>query len=424
MLYRLQRILDWLLFSIIWIIMLNAGGTVVTDQTDRVRAYTRSLEFDYLSWTFNAARVKIEQNALGMPAYLSHESRMQVVTEYLRLTEQAIQVENQLNLVYTDPAVHDPVAASAGLLAEMDDVYAQQGRLAPLVESVLQDQVSSVLADMHLAAGGQPLPPVLYHVSPLPLALIVSPRGAIQEDANISLLSDLPLDQQAALEDRVNQALDVSSLVVPVGGIGTYPTMVMRTTSLPWLLETVAHEWTHNYLSLRPLGINYDTTPQLRTMNETTAAIAGSEIGKLVLQRFYPQLAGSLQSPLQLVSLKRGPIGPGTFPPPFDFRSEMHRTRVTVDELLSQGKISEAETYMEARRQVFWAHGFPIRKLNQAYFAFYGAYADIPGGPAGEDPVGPAVRLLREQSRSLAAFINRISWMTSFGALQRAVEAP
>jgi hypothetical protein len=79
---------------------------------------------------------------------------------------------------------------------------------------------------------------------------------------------------------------------------------------------------------------------------------------------------------------------------------------------------------MEARRQVFWAHGFPIRKLNQAYFAFYGAYADIPGGPAGEDPVGPAVRLLREQSPSLATFINRISWMTSFGALQQAVEAP
>jgi len=424
MLYRLQRIVDWILFSIIWIIMLNAGGTVVTDQTEQVRAYTRRLEFDYLTWTFNAARVKIEQNAMGMPGYLSRESRMQVVAEYLRLTEQAIQVENQLNLVYTDPAVHDPVAASAGLLAELDDLYAQQGQLAPLAESVLQDQVSSVLADLHLAAGGQPLPPVLYHVSPLPLALIVSPRGAIQEDANISLLSDLTMDQQAALEARVDRALDVSALVVPVGGIGTYPTMVMRTTSLPWLLETIAHEWTHNYLSLRPLGINYDTTPQLRTMNETTAAIAGTEIGRLVLQRFYPELADSLHSPLQLVSLKRGPIGPGTFPPPFDFRFEMHRTRIRVDELLSQGRIIEAETYMEDRRQIFWAHGFPIRRLNQAYFAFYGAYADVPGGPAGEDPVGPAVRLLREQSPSLAAFINRISWMTSFGALQRAVEAP
>ena len=45
-----------------------------------------------------------------------------------------------------------------------------------------------------------------------------------------------------------------------------------------------------------------------------------------------------------------------------------------------------------------------MRKLNQAYFAFYGAYADQPGGAAGEDPVGPAVRALRERSQGLADF--------------------
>ncbi len=73
----------------------------------------------------------------------------------------------------------------------------------------------------------------------------------------------------------------------------------------------------------------------------------------------------------------------------------MHTTRVHVDELLAAGKITEAETYMDQRRQVFWDNGYPIRKLNQAYFAFYGAYADVPGGAAGEDPVGPAVRALR-----------------------------
>ena len=49
---------------------------------------------------------------------------------------------------------------------------------------------------------------------------------------------------------------------------------------------------------------------------------------------------------------------------------------------------------MEQRRQLFVENGYYIRKLNQAYFAFYGAYADVPGGAAGEDPVGPAVRAL------------------------------
>jgi len=102
----------------------------------------------------------------------------------------------------------------------------------------------------------------------------------------------------------------------------------------------------------------------------------------------------------------------------------MRETRVTVDNLLAEGRIEEAEEYMEMRRAFFWDNGYLIRKLNQAFFAFHGAYADVPGGAAGEDPVGAAVRELRSQSPSLAAFLNRISWMSSFEQLQSAVEEP
>ena len=96
------------------------------------------------------------------------------------------------------------------------------------------------------------------------------------------------------------------------------------------------------------------------------------------------------------------------------------RDAARILEKLAEGKIEDAEAYMESRRLVFLQHGYLLRKINQAYFAFYGAYADVPGGAAGEDPVGPAVRALREQSASLADFINRISWMTSFEQLQEA----
>ena len=78
-------------------------------------------------------------------------------------------------------------------------------------------------------------------------------------------------------------------LVEEVGGIGTYPTMVQETDDLNWLAEVIAHEWIHNYLTLRPLGINYDTTPELRTMNETSASLAGKEIANAVIARFYPE---------------------------------------------------------------------------------------------------------------------------------------
>jgi hypothetical protein len=158
-------------------------------------------------------------------------------------------------------------------------------------------------------------------------------------------------------------------------------------------------------------------------MNETTASISGGEVGNYVLQKYYPELLQSSSSHNQ-TSFNEAtvPLTQLDDPPPFDFRAEMRETRVTVDKLLAEGKIDEAESFMEKRRQVFWDNGYLIRKLNQAYFAFHGAYADVPGGAAGEDPVGPAVRALRAQSTSLADFINTIAWMTSFQQLQQAIK--
>jgi hypothetical protein len=191
-------------------------------------------------------------------------------------------------------------------------------------------------------------------------------------------------------------------------------------------LDTIAHEWTHNYLNIRPLGLNYSTNPELRTMNETTASIVGGEIGKYVLQHYYPKMQASLPatSSTNLISFDHNflPAYRSADTTPFDFRAEMHETRVHVDALLAQGKIDEAESYMEQRRQIFVKNGYLIRKLNQAYFAFNGAYADVPGGAAGEDPVGPAVRALRGKSKTLADFVNTIAWMTSFQQLQQAIK--
>ncbi|NTU74715.1 MAG: hypothetical protein HGA86_01160, partial [Anaerolineaceae bacterium] len=109
-------------------------------------------------------------------------------------------------------------------------------------------------------------------------------------------------------------------------------------------------------------------------------------------------------------------------PTTFDFRAEMHTTRVGADELLAQGKIVEAENFMEQRRLFFWENGYRFRRLNQAYFAFHGAYADSPGGAAGEDPVGPAVRALRQRSATLVDFIDQSAWMTSFDQLLQVVK--
>ena len=423
MLHKTLWVLDKVFSILILAIAVTGAAPRLTDQTDQIRTYTRAIEFDYPTWVWNAVWSKIDQGVINAPFVFERGPNKQIVFEYLRATDELSKTDARIEQIFADPNITDKESESAFLRVQRGQLSERQNKLAPFAESILQSQISNALAELDLTTGGQTLPPVLYHNSPTPLALIVSPRNHIEQITNVSVLPSLTLDQQIKLEDDVAKSLNVSTLIVPIGGIGVYPTMVMETTDLTWMLSTIAHEWTHNYLNVRPLGINYSTTPELRTMNETTASISGDEVGRRVLEDYYPELL----APTPSLSLLQSNM---TFHPsiglaettPFDFREEMHTTRVKADELLAEGKIEEAETYMEQRRLIFWQNGYLIRKLNQAYFAFHGAYADVPGGAAGEDPVGPAVRALRAQSKSLADFINTIGWMTSFQQLQKAIQ--
>ncbi|MEY2817727.1 MAG: hypothetical protein RL275_1190 [Chloroflexota bacterium] len=423
----IQRILRGFEITILLIILAALTGysnPSLTNPIEKVRAYTRSLEFDYVEWMAKAAIIKMRAATVNLPQTLDREEQKQIVMEYFQTTQFILEKEYLLSQLYADPTIQDKDAATATVRADLTKLYLRQEQIAPLAEAILQEQVTQVLVEQGLTAAGQPLPNVWYHSTPLPMALIVSPRDRIEQTANISVNTDLTVDEQVNLEDDVSKGLNVSSLVVQIGGVGVYPTMVARTTNVNWLLSTIAHEWIHNYLTLRPLGLLYSETPELRTMNETTASIAGDEIGAIVIEKFYPELKPAASFPnLRLVSLSFDRPDPETLVrPPFDFRAQMHETRINADALLAAGKIEEAEAYMEARRQIFLQNGYLLRKINQAYFAFHGAYADVPGGAAGEDPVGPAVRALRAQSASLKDFINTMAWMWSFEQLQETIK--
>jgi len=395
----------------------NSSAPSLADPLERVRAYTRDVEFNYLSWMSSAAWLKLQTSASNAPQVFSADQQSRLVMDYLALTQDLLRAEYELEKIYADPSQKDKAAAAESLRAELDALQARYTALAPLAESVLQEQVAAVLAEQGLTAMGQPLPSVWFHSTPLPLALIVSPREKIEQSANISLQTDLVVDEQAALETRVDEGLNVSSLVVHVGGVGVYPTMVMRTTDLPWMTTVIAHEWIHNYLTMRPLGMRYE---KLRTMNETAASIAGDEIGAYVMARFYPHFSAAPSNRLSAWEFD-SPASLNLYEA-FDFNSAMRETRVHTDALLGMGKVEEAERYMESRRLVFFQNGYALRKINQAYFAFYGAYADSPGGAAGEDPIGAAVRKLRAQSPSLAQFIQTMARMKSVDDLYEAVK--
>lgn len=417
-----QRILRGLEVTIVLVILASVTGysnPSLTNPIEKIRAYTRDIEFDYVEWMIDAAILKIQAASVDLPYTIDRASQKQIVDEYFRTTQSILEKEYLLAQIYADPNIQDKETFSADLRAELNELYQRQNQVAPLAEAILQSQITEILVEIGLTSAGQPIPNVWYHATRLPMALIVSPRERIEQTANISVDMNLTVDEQATLESSVDKNLNTSSLVVQIGGVGVYPTMVARTTDLNWMLNTISHEWIHNYLMFAPLGLLYNESPETRTINETTASIAGDEIGRLVLEKFYPERISASPTNLQLVAFSFDIPNPADIPrPPFDFRAQMYETRVNVDAFLAEGKIDEAEAYMEERRQVFLRNGYLLRKINQAYFAFYGAYADVPGGAAGEDPIGPAVRALREQSDSLADFVKAIAWITTLDELQ------
>jgi hypothetical protein len=422
MMQKVIRTLNFAAASCLVLLLITTSIWQPVNPEDAIRPATRPYEFDYFAWTLDALWDKVSMAGLGINHYLSFYQDRQIIKEYFTLLQDNENLKNEIEKLYSDPDVEDPKLESSAMQVELQSNQKKLDQQSSLAETVIQKQISITLDRLGLTSLRQPFPPVLYHSTELPKELIVSRRDVIEQVTSVSLQANMNLDQMTALEDEVEADSNYSALVVDVGGVGTYPTMVISTSSISYLIETVAHEWTHNYLNLRPLGMHYSSSPELRTMNETTASIAGDEISQAVTRFFYADLLDTPNTPYKTYEAKyvveSPPAGRWVN---VDFHQEMYQTRVHVDELLAAGQIDEAENYMEERRQLFWSQGFSIRKLNQAYFAFHGAYADQEYSAAGEDPVGNAVRTLRSRSSSLADFINKMSTYSSYDQLAKAV---
>jgi hypothetical protein len=246
-------------------------------------------------------------------------------------------------------------------------------------------------------------PPIEAVLASSPNLLVVSPRNRIETIKEVTLLPEMSREAMEDIEDRVD-ALGYSALVVPLGGMATYPSYVSNGGGLQFTIDSIVHEWLHLYLAFTPLGFRYildwaGIRPDydIATMNETVVSMVANEIGAKVYETYFPAV----------------PTDNATAAPPasgFDFNKVMRDTRTNVDHYLAVGEVDQAERYMEQQRQYLAANGYHIRKLNQAYFAFYGTYAD---SPTSVSPIGADLKTLRGQSPSLKAFLDAVSNMTS-----------
>ncbi|TLN04002.1 hypothetical protein FDZ74_14500, partial [bacterium] len=137
------RSLDSLLVAgILCILLLSNSVYVPANFTERVRAFTRGLEFDYGTWEWNAIFLKLSQSALGAQRYLSAQDQAKTVLDCMALINDLDDTGNQIEKIYADPAIADPQASAKDLLARQAELQNRRAHLEPICESILQGQTS------------------------------------------------------------------------------------------------------------------------------------------------------------------------------------------------------------------------------------------------------------------------------------------
>ncbi len=335
---------------------------------------------------------------------LSRAEQVALVQNFFDWGQQQREMEGTLRKAELgDPGTSDSEVARrdrtiAHLSLALERNRDRRKELLPEVEGIVEEELSRVLTQEGLTAGWLGVfPPVDAVFGSTPNVMALSPRDRIyREDAFLlqAGLSDAVKDE---LEKVALDTEDLSAVVVRTGGLSVYPSVVLDTSGLRNALEVASHEWLHHWLFFRPLGRNFGQSPEMLTLNETVASIAGEELGDLV----YTSLTG------EAVNRHWERINPDRF----DYNAEMRETRHHAEELLAQGDIEGAEAYMEERRRLFVTNGFSIRKINQAYFAFHGSYATRPGSAS---PIGEQMRELRRRSGSIREFLETVSQFGSY----------
>jgi hypothetical protein len=374
------------------------------------RAIISPYTFNFASWEFKTLLGEVKDNRFS-PLSSSRQD-VEDVKSYFDALGRESELKTELQSLEAATAV----AGAAQKQAELKQVEDRLNSLRPLVEKTLASQVSQAFADQGIYSPianqlKNSFPPVNFKLEKPLYVMVVSPRDRIDRIEDVTLVQDITPQQIETLEAKVD-SLNVSSLIIPIGGLGaTFPSFVEDGGDLKWTLETVAHEWMHQYLAFTPLGFRYvldllglSSSPDIDTLNETVANIVGKEIGDRVFAEYY----------------STSQIEPATPPPPdpnaFNFDAAMRTIRLTVDADLAKGQVLEAERYMQDQRDLLKSKGYYIRKLNQAYFAFYGSYAD---SPTSVDPIGTELASLRQQSPSLRDFVNSASTITSKAGLEK-----
>lgn len=343
----------------------------------------------------------------------SEADRRRALDRYVVLVDELRIAKDLLSEVSSENGSDQGNVSNAQLA--VDRLIAERDGFRDGVEEFLEQAVADAIRSAEVdLVGSFVWPPVDFRIDSPPKLLVTSPRDVIRRDEDVLIDPEISIDDIEKIENELAEVANISAVVLQTGGLASYPN-VIPTADLERLLDVAAHEWLHAYLVFNPLGRAYFDGGDIRVMNETLADIFGQEVGL----RVYSEITGEpYVAPVRPETAMRNtesknPDGPDgsdsdeeTGADDFDFNRFMAETRARTDELLEEGLMDEAESYMESRRIELLDHGHTIRKINQAYFAFHNTYAESPSSTSPiarylwdlrdqVDTVGELVKLLR-----------------------------
>ena len=204
-----------------------------------------------------------------------------------------------------------------------------------------------------------------FNVGSSPKLLVTSPRNKIERKEEILLVPSIDIETIEELEGIASND-ELSSVIINIGGLATYPSIIAEGKSSRELFLTISHEWLHQYLIFHPLGRSYFSNTEMKEINETLANIFSKKLLKSLCEKDF-EIKNEMCSVSPLKDENK-----------FDYREFMKKLRINVDQLLSEGKINNAEKLMNESTLILNNNGIKIRKINQAWFAFNGTYGDSP----------------------------------------------
>ena len=100
---KLIRVFWLTAFFICLLVPFTKSTVLLQTAEEKAQQVTRDVDFDYVSWTVDAAAIKIGETGIDVTSRLTEAQQHQLVIRYFELVRELENVKYQVQVIYADP---------------------------------------------------------------------------------------------------------------------------------------------------------------------------------------------------------------------------------------------------------------------------------------------------------------------------------